>query len=438
MDRNLFLCVLLAACGGSESRASTPLGEPALGEAVPAPSRYRAVLSEGALHVTYWLAPSNEPVHADLPREPGRSMRRASISEVDCDGAAVSFQGDGWTLPSGCSALHYRVGFDSVPDQGARAAERRSLRSASRNLWLVSGADAFLVPDSLTERPTLDLDLPESVEGYHHLTASTGLGHVLPAKSALGRVFIGAGGFRVVDRSDGGTRMRHLFDSDDEVDLSGLALGVQYLLRVTAARAPRDLDIFWLGLAHGSTPRLTGAAGLDALLVNYWSGLPANAASSTRRAGLAVFFEQYFVVIVGRDLPAWLTRSLGQYYALRAWSEAGAISQAELAAIVRSSVGRGEPSSSVIAAHERWVESGSEEDYRAFSRGGLGFWSALDAHLSSRTGGEKGLDDVLAGLLGLVYSQDGTPPMRFLQIVEDTGGAGAAEVTTRWIGWPTG
>jgi hypothetical protein len=438
MDRRGFLCLVLAACGGSEATTSStvPRGERELGEEIAAPARYRAVLSGAALYMTHWLAPSSEPTHADLPREPGRSARRENVSELECDGVPVELGTDGWILPSGCSALHYQVAFDTVPETGARAVDRRSLRSASRNLWLLSGASVFVVPDSLSERPTIDLDLPESVHGYHRLAASTGLGHVLPARSALGRVFIGAGGFRVVDSSDGGTRFRHLFDGDSEVDRTGMALGVQYLLRVTGAAAPSALDVFWLGLAHGSAPRLTGAAGLDALLVNYWTGLPENAALSTRRAALAVFFEQYFVAIVGRDLPPWLTRSLGQYYALKAWSEAGAVSREELATIVRASAGRADRPASVPAAHDRWVDSGSDDDYREFYRGGLGFWSALDAHLASRTAGDKGLDDVLQGLLELIYAGDGTPPMRFLQLVEDAGGTGAATVTTRWLGWP--
>lgn len=434
--KRLILCVL-AACGGTEPRPeTTPLGESELGEEIAAPSRYRAVLSGGAIHMTYWLAPASAPVHADLPREPGRPARRDNVSDLACDGAAVERDAEGWLLPAGCSTLTYSVAFDTIADSGARASDRRSLRSTSRNLWLVSGAAAFVVPDSLSERPTLDLDLPESVSGYHHLAESTGLGHVLPAKTALGRVFIGAGGFRAVDGSDGGTRFRHLFDGDEDVDRSGAALGIQYLLRVTGASAPSAIDVFWLGLEQGSAPRLTGAAGLDALVVNYWRGLPEDAPPTTRRAALAVFLEQYFVAIAGRDLPPWLTRSLGQYYALKAWREAGAISDAELAAIVRSSVGRGDPPASVTASHDRWMESGSDDDYRAFYRGGLGFWSALDAHVSSRTRGEKSLDDVVEALLGLIYSEDGSPPMRFLQVLEDAGAAGAAEVTTRWLGWP--
>jgi hypothetical protein len=230
--------------------------------------------------------------------------------------------------------------------------------------------------------------------------------------------------------------MRHLFDREAELDLEGLPMGIRYLVETTGERAPRALDVYWLGRPHGSVPRLAGTAALDSMVVNYWSDLADDAPATVRRAPLAVFLHQYFVVLTGQLVPPWVSTSLGQFFALEAWRETGTITERELRDIVESSVPRGDPDTTAMAAHARWVDTGLDEDYRTFHRLGLGFWAALDAHIRRATDGEKSLATVLPDLLGLVFGQDGTPPMRFTQVFDEAGAPEAGAITRRWLGWP--
>ncbi|MEM9191298.1 MAG: hypothetical protein AAGF12_19150 [Myxococcota bacterium] len=440
------VAIALIGCGGGSPPRSTSTElstEPAEGP-VETPAVYRMQLAEDgqALRMTLWLRVESNEVRADLPDEPGRSVRRAALQDVRCDDASLSAGPDGFILPAGCSALRWSVPFSALPPDGLHPETRASVYDPERGLYLVSGAATFLVPESLTERPNVDFRLPASLPVHHQLPDAGGLGHTLPPRSQLGRLSIGLGSFTVREQNIGRTRIRHLMDNEATIDLEGLALGFQYLTAKSGAPPPRSLDVFWFARPaagpDGAPPRrLGGAAGLDSIVANYFRDLPDDAPVTFRRAALAVLFHQYFASLSGRQVPPWMSQSLGQFYALKAWEHSGAIPEEDLSQIVESAA-VASPERTVIDAFESWAETGRDEDYRSFYRLGLGFWVALDAHIADASDGERALDTVLEDLLGLVYGRDGMPPRRFLQILDESGASGAGAITRPFLGWPAG
>lgn len=427
-------------CGSTSSSSNTIGPDETAGNGVGvyhAPAVYRMQLTDGdtALQMTLWLQVAQTEIRADLPNEPGRASRRANLRHVRCDEVELTAMDDGYVLPPGCSVLTWQVPFRSMEADGLHPQHLRSIQDPEAGLYLVTGASTFLIPESLTERPSIDFRLPESVAVHHQLPEAGGLGHTLPPKSQLGRVFFGLGSFRSREQSIGNTLVRHFSDADVTIDLEGMALGLQYLSQKSGTPPPRTLDIFWFARPHGQVRRLEGAAGLDSIVANYYSGIPEDAAVTVRRAPLAVLFQHYFASLAGRRVPGWMSRSLGQFYALHAWVQSGAIPESDLEHMIGAGAVRN-PETTVLAAFRQWSQSGSDDDYRTFYRLGFGFWVALDRHLSESTDGERTLDDALEGLLGLVYNSEGLPPRRFIQIFDELGAEGAGEVTRPFLGWP--
>ena len=435
------LCLCLAACGASGAEPLAPPDDPVVREATfgnsDAPDRYRLQLTDGGarLSMTLWLEPLEIEVPADLPDVPGRARRRALIHDLRCGDRAVAVVDEGWRLPTGCRALHWTVELQAPSETGIEPRDRLAFRDTERGWWYVPGAAVFIAPDSMAARPTLELELPDEVPAYHTLSDTGRLGLALPPRSRLGDVTLGLGNWRERASSDGTTRIRHLSDREMDVDLPGLPAGMAYLADVTGESAPARLDVFWLGRPF-EVARLSGTAGVGALTVNYYPEVLEDAHSTRRHAPLAALLQQYFHSLTGHLLPQWASLSLGQYYALLAWVEAGAITEEARQSIVRAGVPGSGPETPLLTLWRVYDRTGEDEAWRAFVVSGLAFWATLDRHLSEAGGAEGSLDNVLQDLLRLVYARNGTPPARFLEVLVEAGGEETTELLRNWLGWP--
>jgi hypothetical protein len=370
----------------------------------------------GSLDVTLYVPPSSDAVSADLPRAPGRDVRRLAIHDVECDDQPIERSMEGWSLPPACNVLRYRVAFEHVPADGYDPRSRMAVMRADPSHWLVPGAALFLVPSSMRERPRLDLRLPSGMEVFHVLPGASPNDLALPVPTELAGVYFAFGAFHDATTSDGATDIRFLCDS--EMEVAGIAPGMalDYLKRLTRGRAPSRVLVFVLRRANGV--ELTSVAGDDVIVMGHRDVTPPEEA---RRAASRAFLSAWLRIVVGRRVPAWVAGSLSVFYAGRALSEPAAPV--------------GTPELALLAAQRR-VAEGDLDAEAHFATDGAAFWTAVDRSIAAGSNGERSLDDVAADLLELVYTEDGTPPERFLALLTEAGAADAAALSTRWVGWP--
>jgi predicted metalloprotease with PDZ domain len=137
--------------------------------------------------------------------------------------------------------------------------------------------------------------------------------------------------------------------------------------------------------------------------------------------------------------PAWLSESLAQHYALEALGRSGALPAADFRK-ARDRVTRPwsltpEADSRVrlLAAHRRYLRTGSLEAYRIFYTNGARFWHVVDRAISACSHGRRGLDTIVRQLLRLRYDRQGRPPAAFHRLLRQEGGAAARRAIARWV-----
>ena len=414
----LWIAAAAVGCGAPEAPRSEAAITHAAASPAPhlgrAPAIYRVSVVEAGqgLAVSLSLAHASPDRTVDLPYASDRPQRRANVDDVRCGDRPVPRSEDGWAVGGDCSELSYRVGLRPPPDAGLHPRHLAATYDAERNQWLVPGSSVFLSPPTQSERPALELRAPPEVPIHHALAGASRLGVQLPPRRSLGRVLLGFGSFPTAERSDGRTIFFHHFDVADAVPLEGIEAGVDYVQAVTGLRPASEVHVYWLGRDSEDSPRLTGANYSNAVVVNYARDLADDAPASRVRAPLAVFFHQFFVSLVGPNAPEWLSQSLGQYFALKAWQRAGVIDEAGLAALLRTGAAT-TPDETVLEAHARFRQEETTESWSRFYRLALGFWLALDSHLEGATNGETRLDDVAGELIGLFYDDEGRPRCSF-------------------------
>ena len=434
---------LAVACGPGQGREPAPMPREARSSAeILPPHHYRLELEDETASVTLWLPHSEEPIEVDLPQLPGRSERRTQIEDLRCDGAALPAS-SAWRLPMGCRVLTWRVRFQAPPPEGVDPAARRAVRDPERRWWFLPGAAVFIRPEGSTSPGTVDIRAPEALPVFHRLPPSDRLGYELPPPPASGRVLLGFGGFVERETGDGATTYRHLFDREPSVEPTTVtaqhAQGAAYLARVTGARPPAAIDIYWFGQS-AARRTVSGAAGVDAVAAGFLVGeLSADAPAHARHAALLVLLHEQFHLLAGGRLPAWASESLAHYYALEALVHGQAMTEVELEAFVNdAAAAQGE--GTLLEAQRVYAAggAGAADAYARFYTRGAAFWRELDVALRAASEGQRTLDDLLRDILGLVFVEGGAPPARFLELVRAAGVEQPEAITHRHLGWPAG
>lgn len=420
---------------------TTPEPQSLTSSAAWAPIRYRLSLPEDPndprVDVSLWLGEALEgPITLDVPPAPGRTQRRNAIEHVRCletNGATEAEQNvtplvageNGFHVPQTCRRLQYAVRLAPADPPNPRA--RLATYRPAPEQWFVPGAAMFLVPGSLRGRGLMDFGVSDELLVTHSLGGAGPMGLRLPPPSSLAQVTVSFGEYETESTFADGTRFIHHMDSAEAQDLEGFEEGIAALHRMTGVTPPALIHGYWLGQSRNAAARLSGSAGTDSVVVTYWNDLPESAPRSKRLSPLAVFYHQYFVALAGPRVPPWLAESLGQFVALLAWQESGAITERGLQAVLSSAPIRAE--GSLIASYRSYETTGANDEYRRFYLNGLGYWDAVDKALPN------GLESVIEPLLGIVYGADGTPPARFNAVLSEAGARNAQQLADAWLGF---
>ncbi len=409
--------------------------------------QYRLALSRDlrTARVSLRLPPAARGRWIRLPRTAGWQLRRWRIARVHCDGHRLYRDGDrGWRLPGGCRRATWRVRLTPVGDSGYRAFSLLAAYHAKRRWAFLPGAGYLLEVAGIRGRATLALSLPEGVRAHHGLDRLAKGRLLLPEAPLAHQALVGVGPL-VERRSEvGGVRVRHLFAEPPPERFTRLLAahhrGLGYLLGVFGRPRFKTLIAWWFRLGP-SARMVSGYAGQRSVALSY-VGKPKTAAHLSAALLpwlplVMLLHEQVHQLGVAR--PAWLSESLAQYYALKALGRSGAMKAAEHTRAVDritrpwSRMPKADARIGLLAAHRRYVTTGSVASYRVFYTNGARFWWLMDRAIRSRSHNGRSLDSIVRKILRLKYDRLGRPSASFGRLLEKEGGPVAKKLLRRWL-----
>jgi hypothetical protein len=260
---------------------------------------------------------------------------------------------------------------------------------------------------------------------------------MLPPPTALGRLLMGFGGWTTRAHADGAMQIQYLANGPIELATAHPAppLASAYITRVVGGRPPTKLLVFMFPVAAGRGT-LSSASGDDAIAVGYWAeALPDDAPVLSRVAPHISYLSAWFDLLSGRSLPTWASVSLGRYYALKGLVHARSLTPSDMEQYLAAVVPRDGDRTALLSAESRFA-NGERGARTIFGKEGIGFWAAVDDAIREGSEGQRSLDDVLTELIGLIYQNTGTPPQRFLILLDEAGVPDAEALASAWLGWP--
>lgn len=366
----------------------------------PASARLRYVIDQtsapdGTLKVSLQLPPAGSRP-SRLVARPLPTTQPDQIRDVRCDGQAIERSGAGWTMPDHCRTASWTVSLIRTSD--IQASEQRSI-------WLNSGWGIVTDPSAILR--------PEGFEGQAALRfirpGASDTKAVLPSLgSAPGIYLIGDPPTLVAHKGD--QTLVYAGDVLNIVRPAAHQAGLAYLRRVIGPANLRNapvLTVIWLGVKR-SEGSVGGAAGADAVLVNYI--LPdANSTPEEALKPLVIVIHEEFHQLVRGRLPLWARESLAQFYGLKTLSRIEVVDQAAAARLRDREFAAGSAGPG-LAAVQAQVQKGDPSNYNLFYSKGVAFWHGVDLAIQSGTGGARSLDDVMPTLLGAEFDADGSLP----------------------------
>jgi len=380
-----------------------------------------------------------------LPRTADWRSRRWRIARVHCDGQRIFRDGDrGWPLPASCRRATWRVRLARVPEGGYLAHSLLAAYHPSRRWVYLPGAGYLLEVVGVRGRATLRLILPPGLRVFHALDRLPDGRLLLPPAPSSRLALLGVGAFETRSAAVAGVRVRHLFAEPVPARFRGLLAahktGLAYLVHVFGAPHGPGLDAFWFRL--GPTARVvSGYAGRRAVAISYVDqprGAPHLVPAIRPWLPILMLLHEQ-VHQLGVAQPAWLSESLAQYYALKALGRSGALRPAEFAkALDRitqpwSRMPEADRRVRLLAAHRRYLTTGSLGSFRVFYTNGARFWRTVDRAVVARSGGRRSLDSFVKQLLRMPYDRQGRPPKAFDRLLEREGGPAARKAIARWV-----
>lgn len=415
--------------------------------------RYRVVLAADlrTAQVHLDLPPPARGRLLRLPRTAGWKVRRWRIARVRCDGHRIYYSsrggasgGAGWLLPRGCARATWRLRLTPVGDSGYLTFSLQAVHDPKGRWAFLPGAAALLEVAGVRGRATLDLVLPAGTRAHHTLDRLPNGRLLLPPAPSAHLALVGVGAFVQRQSEAGGVTVRHRFAEAPPARFTSLLAvhgrGLRYLVGVFGRPRSPHLDAWWFHLGP-SARMVSGYAGRRAVAISYVDRPKAaphlTAALLPWLPILMLLHEQ--VHQLGVTQPAWLSESLAQYYALKALGRAGALPPAaHTQALDRITRPWSRPSAvdarvRLLAAHRRYLRTGSVRSYRIFYTNGARFWWTVDRAIGAKSRGKRSLDTIVRRILKLRYDRWGRPPRGFSRLLRRHGGDAALKAMARWM-----
>lgn len=322
---------------------------------------------------------------------------KSQIDNVACDDEPLQHDGVGWALTDGCRQVTWIVTLEHAGDNVA-ADDQSGVFFKSG--WGLLPDTAFLRPDGWNGEANIRIVGDASTRS-----------ETLPARNTAPGLFL-IGRPPVVEVATDEIVLVYVGEQLDEV-LARISpnqhlAGLSYLRAITGADARAELDRFkvvWLPAVRSSRG-LGGAAGSNAMLVNYYPATERPNAQEALMPFVILLHEQFHQLAPG-GLPLWASESLAQYFALKAATRSAPDGEAISGLWKQLADGRpGTPS--LLEVQRQVIEQRDPANYGLFYSKGAMFWRELDLALQRASMGTRSLDTIMPRVFESGFDADGS------------------------------
>lgn len=362
--------------------------------------RYQVKIDEAKptkAHVTMLLSSRREG--RILYSRADDNQTKTQVSNVTCAGKQIRRSSDGrWRLPGTCRIINWEVDLIEEDDQGIAGFDQKSVLMKNRKWWVFASPSALLRLRREPRSLKISFDVPYQEPFDATLPAATRP----PAYFALGDFLT-----QTVERD--GVLLNYISDDPEytskfvKPDDHTAALGyMSDVLGVTAAGAPKEITMIMMGIIRDRGV-LGGAAGSNAMLVNYIYENKNSRELERYLPILVALHEQFHQLYIGKGHPVWVTESLAHYYGAKAMLRIYPNND-----VVRGIVEdlyeteRGDLPG-LVEISRQIDEERNFQNYDKFYSFGSAYWKKLDDLIALKTDGREGLDEYLAGIMRMTF-----------------------------------
>lgn len=322
----------------------------------------------------------------------GAQMNLTSqIADVRCNNHPLTADGAfSWQLPQQCQRVEWTTQFQPEPEDGILASRQASTLSKNKAWWLLSAPVSLLrLNNDATSYP---ITIHQQGKNDHQF--ELGSPSEAPGFYVFGNIpqtIVRHGNLKLTFVTDNPSLTKDIINADEYLE----ALSYLNTISGQSQIGLRQMQIIMLAITS-RYGEMGGAAGFNAMLVNYITDLPAD--DKKHIYPIIIALHEHFHQISSGEHPTWMNESLAHYYAIKAaqsiYPDTPAMSE------ILKDLEKAPPANflGLWTINRQVTIDRNYQNYGQFYAIGSAFWATLDQAIRHASPDES-LDTYLATLM---------------------------------------